>query len=336
MSLYKGTQLISGVTTPITPTKCIGQIIASLLPLTDAGLHLLDGAVIDGNGIYKSFVDYIKTIALTYSTCFVTEADWQTQVTRYGVCGKFVYDATANTVRLPKVTGFVEGTIDANALGDLIEAGLPNITGTTRTTWSGGRYGNASGAFENYTHSSGGSSAGDGNNGSTIGATFDASRSNSIYGNSDTVQPQSIKGYYYIVIATSTRTEVEVNINNITADLNDKASIYDMYDAGSYIASCAMPSSKYVSLTLGASDATYIAPANGWYTLKSSGTAGSAGVRFINLTNGLCSGWTTGSNGTAHAHAFIPALKGQEVRVGYSDLGTLDWFRFVYAEGEVE
>lgn len=33
---------------------------------------------------------------------FATEADWQSEVATTGVCGKFVYDGTNNTVRLPK------------------------------------------------------------------------------------------------------------------------------------------------------------------------------------------------------------------------------------------
>ena len=56
----------------------------------------------------------------------IDEATWQATVAQYGACGKFVYDSTNNTVRLPKVTGIVEGTIDATALGELVEAGLPS------------------------------------------------------------------------------------------------------------------------------------------------------------------------------------------------------------------
>jgi hypothetical protein len=61
----------------------------------------------------------------------------------------------------------------------------------------------------------------DDNNGGTKGYPwFDASRSNPIYGKSETVQPQSVKYPYYIVLATVKQTDVEVNINNITNDLN--------------------------------------------------------------------------------------------------------------------
>lgn len=397
MSIYKGTQLISGVATPIEPTRNIGQIIPSLLPITDAGLHLLDGTLISGDGIYKGFVDYIaelynadstanyfaqshgeiawvqpiatgSTTAITggdmvitssnshsgyeawkamdgvysgttattgwgtsnttanqwwqlklpyqiritglkgyqrYDTTpanantigrFYTSSDmttpigdtytnasginwnavevsgipeegivtdtiyfqktgggsygglgelvitatvvgsektaeqiWQTSVSNYGVCGKFVYNASANTVRLPKVTGILEGTIDPSALGDLVEAGLPNITGTFTDT---DNLGSATGAF-NYTSKSGRGHWNSDDGQHTI--DFDASRSNPIYGNSTTVQPQTIKGYYYIVVATSAKTDIEVDIDNIVTDLNQKVDISNMVEVPTII-----------------------------------------------------------------------------------------------------
>ena len=116
----------------------IGQVLPSILPISDYGLHLLDGAVIDGTGIYSSFYSYIAGLVSTYPNLFISEADWQTAVTTYGVCGKFVYDSTNQTIRLPKITGIIEGTTDVTALGDLVQAGLPNITGSTGIYISGG------------------------------------------------------------------------------------------------------------------------------------------------------------------------------------------------------
>lgn len=91
---------------------------------------------------------------------------------------------------------FIEGTTDVTALGDLIQAGLPNITGT----FGGLRGGDGtalSGAF---------SSLNEGINQAWDGHVyyiprkiyFDASDSNSIYGNSNTVQPQSIKVFVLV------------------------------------------------------------------------------------------------------------------------------------------
>lgn len=411
MSLYLGDQQIAGVSTPIQGARNIGQLIFSLIPLTDAGLHLADGTLIDGSGVYSAFVSYmanlydntqvtgyksnvsitgtlsnfdgvisgfssgnyatiLKEIPLSTSTdfemvlkinmtsvsgnisilgnnndfvtgngmllrtingarlycwgttngtawttnqfdtgidlttgdqyikitydgtqytfskstdgetytagnsttstpftnyimklgnsgntyflsngsidlkesyikingddwwlgtttqrsIFCTEEEWQFINSFYGVCGKFVYDETNQTIRLPKITGIVEGTLDINALGDLVEAGLPNILGqaqVSRATYANENFygalinGEGYGAFIAGTTTTTGMHDGEIN--------FDASRSNPIYGNSDTVQPQTIKGYYYIVIATSPKTDIQVDIDQIVTDLNNKA-----------------------------------------------------------------------------------------------------------------
>lgn len=222
MSLYLGNNLISGVAYPVEPSRNIGQIIQSTIPLTDAGLHLLDGSLINGSGIYNAFVDYIASIYDASANYFCTEAQWQTAVTTYGVCGKFVYDSVNNTVRLPKVTGFIEGASGVANLGDLTEAGLPNITGRINRFVTDNS--SLSGCFEDAEGSKWLAWNGGGNYGDYT-ATLNASLSSSIYGNSNTVQPQSIKVLYYIVIATTTKTEIEVDIDEIATDLNGKADV---------------------------------------------------------------------------------------------------------------
>ena len=217
MSLRLGDTTIAGSTVQLGQPLNIGQIIPSAIPLTDAGLHLLDGSLILGNGIYSDFVDYIAGIYDPTANYFCTEVEWQTAVTTYGVCGKFVYDSVNNTVRLPKITGFIEGTTDVSALGDLVEAGLPNITGVVGMVVGNGQ----TGAFS----SSALGTRPTGETSTYYNVNFDASRSSSIYGNSSTVQPQTIKAFYYIVIATSTKTDIQVDIDEIATDLNGKADV---------------------------------------------------------------------------------------------------------------
>lgn len=475
MSLYLGNDLISGNKPINLGVRNIGEIVASPLPLTDAGLHLLDGGLILGGGIYQGFVDYIADLyentssswetyiqptnpsgitsssgfsnpsnafdnnSSTYASCgtttdyiewdlgetlkvsgfnatiqwvagyaascnisiysvddnnnetllangsgvaqgasgttsasftavevnkirfkcipndggqslststpsrivqiniiaqeaikpcFCTESEWQTSVTTYGVCGKFVYDSVNNTVRLPKITGIIEGTTDLTALGDLIQAGLPNITGDG-VAYEGSK--TPSGAIYNM---------GSGNCPSTQYASrsqwgFDASKSNSIYGNSTTVQPQTIKVLYYIVIANSTKTEIQSDIDEIATDLNGKADVdlTNVNNSGTSLgAGWAMPSSTYVDLTLGASGSTYIAPANGWFVIGKFANASNQNLHVsCNESKFNFMTATPASNGLL---AFtMPIKKGHTCRIGYSVAGNTESFRFIYAEG---
>lgn len=197
--------------------RFIGEIVASPLPLTEAGLHLLDGALLSKDGIYNDFIDYIASIYNSSLNCFTTEASWQSTVSQYGSCGKFVYNSTNNTVRLPKITNILQATNSAATLGDITAAGLPNITGTAQINSSYGN--NYAGALYKGASTSIGRWY---NAGSGEVLNFDASRSNSIYGNSNTVQPQTTKVFYYIVVATDTKTDIQVDIDEIATDLNGK------------------------------------------------------------------------------------------------------------------
>ena len=208
---------------PMELTRNIGQIIQSTIPLTDAGLHLLDGSVISGDGVYKDFYNYIASIVNTYPNLFITEAAWQAEVASHGVCGKFVFYEPNRTVRLPKITGITQSSESINALGDYIQAGLPNITGTGTCAM---RYDMGNPTFNGcFTNVRNGSLGAD--EPVTTGKVYDfnASKSNAIYGASSTVQPPAIKVLYYIVVANSTKTDIEVDIDEIVTDLNGKATL---------------------------------------------------------------------------------------------------------------
>lgn len=87
------------------------------------------------------------------------------------------------------------GASSTHAAGTTAKAGLPNITGSFPTTTYGSNYNKTSGAF-----SLGSKITGNGeNSGSDFNsyyASFDASKSNAIYGRSSTVQPAA----YYVHI----------------------------------------------------------------------------------------------------------------------------------------
>lgn len=310
--------------------KLIGELVFSSLPITDACVHLLDGAIIEGDGIYKDFVKYIAELYNSDTDIpayFITEEDWQTSITNYGVCGKFVYDADNNTVRLPKITGIVEGTIDLNALGSLVEAGLPNITGQFHSTDNAGW---ANGAFT-YQGTSGMGHWNSDDGQHTI--TFNASNSSKIYGKSNTVQPQTIKQFVYIVIANSKKTEIVVDIDNIASDLNNKTNL-DLSnitnEAKVLMSGMGMPINRYTDLTLASSGTKYTAPASGWfYIRKGAGATGNWLNIGVNPHYISC----TAPSSNAELTVIYPVRKGYDVTVSYQATGATGLFRFVYAEG---
>ena len=99
------------------------------------------------------------------------------------------------------------------------------------------------------------------------------------------------------------------------------------------VAGLAMPSNKYIDLTLGASGATYTAPANGWFFLRK---LTSEGNQFIGLYQTEGDGVTsevTDSLANHDSSIFIPVRKGQVVTCYYTFGGETIEFRFVYAKG---
>jgi hypothetical protein len=140
----------------------------------------------------------------------------------FSQCGKFVIDDNAGTIRLPKVVN-IQGLTDLSKLGEIVEAGLPNIAGTF-TTLELGYHGHeaTSGALYSFSGNTGGVPHGGG--GTSAGLGIDASRSSSIYGNSNTVQQEQIQYPYFIQVATG--AETEDNITNII-ELNNPFSFGD-------------------------------------------------------------------------------------------------------------
>ena len=319
----------------------LGEIITSILPLSDAGLHLLDGSVLQGGGIYDDFVTYIAGLVSTYPDLFTTEANWQSAVATYGVCGKFVYNSVKNTVRLPKITGIVEGTTDLTALGDLVEAGSPNITGMLPVPRGNQEPPASSGAFSKRSATYNARIGAGSNDSWGNYYDFNASDSNSIYGNSTTVQPQTIKVLYYVVVATSTKTEIQVDIDKIATDLNGKANkdlsnIIPTQDVKSEITSWAFPDSAFTNLTLGSSGTEYTASDTGYVSIDKRAGGAAQYVQITPSSSGAprnLQGSYTGYTSGCECWAWLFVKKGDKFKVVYTTSGNTEWFRFIKAKG---
>ena len=205
--------------------RFVGEVFSSLVPINDNGVKLLDGSVLEVGGIYDEFINHIVGFKEGYPNLFCTEEEWNTSISTYGVCGKFVYTEGVS-LRIPKITGFVEGTLDATELGNLIEAGLPNITGESNIGGNAPKTVPSSGALKQVRYQLNSVVNATSSDISDLAQTaLDASLSNPIYGNSDTVQPQSIRVYYYIVVANGIKQDVEIDLDNVLTEVNKRQRI---------------------------------------------------------------------------------------------------------------
>ena len=246
----------------------IGEIFYSTVPITDAGVHILDGSLLLDGGIYDSFITYIASLKDTYPDIFCTESEWQSSVSTYGTCGKFVL-TEGTSLRLPKMVGFVEGTSDATKLGD---HKVYQIT-------------------EVQTYASG----------------------------SGVTNINSITCLAYIQVANSVPSDVELDIDNITTEVANKADKTE-------VANLSMPSTSYIDLIF-SNGAEFTAPEDGYYCL--SGTAASLGQAGLqNISIGYQVGCTI-QIGTTYGF-FLPIRKGNICRV-YGDVA-VTYLRFFYAE----
>ena len=129
-----------------------------------------------------------------------SETEWQTVLTlsTLGQVGKYVWNKEEDSIRIPRIVN-IQGMMDMNTVGNMVEAGLPEHTHT---------YIDYSAAFQEghggeYPLVSSG-------NTSTIRTTDKASESNPIYGNSNTVQEESILYPYVLQIATGVQYKTPV------------------------------------------------------------------------------------------------------------------------------
>ena len=104
------------------------------------------------------------------------------------------------------------------------------------------------------------------------------------------------------------------------------------YNDTDWFAHQSMPSNRYIDLTLGASGTSYIAPADGYFTITKGATAAGQYVYLraeatneINVLNS--------ASDTLVCRTFLPVQKGTRILVTYTADSTTYIFRFIYANG---
>lgn len=246
-------------------------------------------------------------------------------------------DIENERVYLPRNNYFEQAS--STNVGLSVQAGLPNITGDTSDVIYNKSWQYSYGVFQGSSRVGDywDSNKGDAYQGDRYKIRFDASKSNSIYGRSSTVQPNAVKKLLYICVGNITNYEGMTEVVNQGMEILEQVANL-IPENSSLISGYAMPSNRYTDLSLGASDSTYTAPANGYFYLNRFGNNNAAFATLLNDTAKFAlrccaTSITTGMQ----LPVYIPCKKGDVIRVNYYETSTSSSsaFRFIYAEGEV-
>ena len=223
--------------------------------------------------LYKDFFDYITTQGWVK-----TEAEWQSIASANGgYCTYYSQGDGSTTFRTPKFAPFMQIAIAGSSAGKYHKAGLPNIEGTFNASQLTDGSDSASGALivgGGVSRPTPGSSNDDSQN----GFSFDASKSNVIYGRSSTVQPESNEWMICVVVAgqatnlgsvdmadvLTTVAQVQADVAQVQADVSQVPADVD-----------AIPRpNAYVTKTWRSGTEWYRVWSDGWIEQGGHGTGG--------------------------------------------------------------
>ena len=254
-----------------------------------------------------------------------------------GAAWYFILDTENQRFKLPRTKYGFTGL--RTNVGDYVsqEVLLPNITGTIPLGRSNSSL--VTGSF--YTASASDTLSNSGGSSDTYLGVLSASRSSSVYSGNGTntkIQPAATQMYLYFYVGSYAKPAIVqtagINLESFNTKVDLDAS--NLNNTGkSNIVNLMMPSSTYTNLTLGASGASYIAPANGWIILHATQTA-TNGYAFLRNATGseLVSSQQPSQVNNFEIRLFIPIAKGQTAIVDYSGIN-VTVFRFVYAIGSI-
>lgn len=226
---------------------------------------------------------------------------------------------------------------------------MPNITGELNTTYSAELIQGASatilnGAFDKITQISqnGITTHTNGSNTERIfGFTFDASHSNSIYGNSDTVQPNSVLLTPYIkAFKGASASSTDLEITKVANDIANKAN-RDLNNLSENGRKAFFPSDTYVDIdvipnvTSSSISVTYNVPANGFISVLFSKYSSSNSNYQVAIQNGngkYLYDSTVGTN--LYKSSYFPVKKDDNIRLTLNNTKK-EQAIFFYAECDV-
>jgi len=358
MSVYLGTELLSGVATntisnghTLFDYKWTDHTISSMEWTRSDTFSWQDGEVYveafahleadfqNGTDESETIGSYTIDYVLAPDGHKIVQPNMETTVANIyaesGVAWYYVLDRVNDRFKLPRTKFGFEGFRDT--VGKYIEESIPNhyhIQGGVCASSTLGRYGNEDTGTSGVAFDTGSANSG------TYGWKT-STASNSSYKDSAPVQQRATQMYLYFYVGqfSQSATEQTAGLNselfNGKVDLNAA----NLSTAGkSLISSLGMPSDRYIDLTLGADSTEYTAPANGYVSFSRLQTANGLSYTALLLrVNNSTLFQVEGAGsvpGTGHA-VLLPVKKGDIFMIGYGGAAAnLRQFRFIYAEGE--
>lgn len=166
--------------------------------------------------------EYTKTQFMDFWNNYLTEnllsactyTEYTTELETYGQCGKFAVDLTNEKFKVPKIKdgAVIQQALSDSELGKSYNAGLPNATGIIAVTSGSskdvqflvddsGDIEQEGALYVSRSRTSYGIGKSSASHSQPADISLDLSRSDSIYGNSQTVQPNAIALRYFVVVA---------------------------------------------------------------------------------------------------------------------------------------
>jgi hypothetical protein len=266
VQLMAGAERVDGVK--------IGTISWQLSTTVDSGDLPLLGGTFDKE-TYAPLWNYVQT----HPDMLVTETEWQQMAESQTSVLKYA-NTSDSLFRVPKLLDYARGTVQ-ESVGEYEDDGLPNITGTIRV--ADAVTDPCTGAFETGENESGYNSGSSTN--TPRSATFDASRSSSVYGNADEVRPKTMLGLYVVKAYSSTTEISDINIQTLLEKAGEGFAIGDIKFSFAKV----VPNgwlrcdgnlyqrSEYPDLYQWATDNNYLVSEETWQATKTANDGGSVG-----------------------------------------------------------
>lgn len=263
-----------------------------------------------------------------------TEAEWQELAGQNNGCCPYWSDGDGETTfRVPKFAPYQKLALTA---GTYFEAGLPNITGGGLQFGSVRNSIHMYGAlFNNTLHNQRGVGVDD-----ACGVDFDASRSSAVYGNSDTVQPESHTWILCIVALNEATNIGEADVTDVMAAIgavqNDmtllsqkmgKVQLLDTRTQKGTVTLTDLIVGQPVFILYSGDNVSNNNPRGAYVRIISGSDNGQYGGYFNGKWLGYYMGRQTGGGGASNSVIFIPNSSVVEIEIEEFTGGTLYFYQ---------